>query len=323
MVTEAEKKVFELAADQYGLITSRQCLVLGLSEKVLLKRIASPTWTRLHRGVFKIGTVPPSFNERELAALMASGAGAVLSHQSAARRLGLDTPRSERFQITIPAKRMISPVDDVDVWRSRDLVEIDVTVRGPFRVTKVARTILDLASVLADSWLRAAVDSALRLRPSNLTWICQTLKRLGHDHSGSARLRTLLGGYDDNAEVADSVLESLAMELGLATGRKPTLHYPIVDGAVLVEVDLAWPELRLCVELDSWKHHSSRVAFERDRARDRALVELGWVVLRYTWHDVTQDKHRVVRELMRAHARSLEKRAPTGDLLSPEFATAR
>jgi uncharacterized protein DUF559 len=98
------------------------------------------------------------------------------------------------------------------------------------------------------------------------------------------------------------VLESFAMELAAAIGHKPRLHCPILQGARLIaEVDLAWPEVRLCVELDGWMHHGSRAAFGRDRARDRALFGLGWMVLRYTWQDVTGDRESMIDELARAY----------------------
>jgi very-short-patch-repair endonuclease len=79
-------------------------------------------------------------------------------------------------------------------------------------------------------------------------------------------------------------------------------------------VDLAWPELRLCVEFDGWKTHGTREAFARDRSRDRELFPLGWTVLRYTWDDVVRDPEVVVDQLVRSfesRARSLP-RAPIG-----------
>ncbi len=128
------------------------------------------------------------------------------------------------------------------------------------------------------------------------------------------RLRELVDEYQHEDEVPDSVLESLGMELGRATGRRPKLHWRVLDGALLIaEVDLAWPEVRLCVELDGWAQHGTRAAFARDRARDRALVRLGWTVLRYTWQDVASDRESVTAELASTYdARALSLRSPTG-----------
>jgi very-short-patch-repair endonuclease len=92
------------------------------------------------------------------------------------------------------------------------------------------------------------------------------------------------------------------MELAAAIGHEPKLHCRILQRKQLVaEVDLAWPEVRLCAELDGWMHHGSRAAFVRDRARDRALFGLGWMVLRYTYYDVIDHRESMIDELARAY----------------------
>jgi Protein of unknown function (DUF559) len=137
---------------------------------------------------------------------------------------------------------------------------------------------------------------------TNLAWIAQALQKHGRGRRGAERLRVLVSEYEWGDEVPDSVLESFAMELAAAIGQKPKLHWTILQGGRLIaEVDLAWPEVKLCVELDGWMHHGSRAAFARDRARDRSLLTLGWMVLRYTWQDVTGDRESMIRELARAY----------------------
>jgi very-short-patch-repair endonuclease len=256
-------------------------------------------------------TLPSSLTleERELAALLYVGDGAALSHLSAARHWRLDVPPNGRVQLTVPFPRAIVSLEGTQVWRSRDLDDPDVVRRGPLRLTRLGRTVLDLASLLDAAWLRACVDSALRHSRANLGAMRSACDRLTGGHRGARTLRALLESYETDDDVADSALESLAMELGLATGRKPRLHHRISDRARLVaEVDLAWPEHRFCLELDSWKHHGSREAFDRDRARDRALLAQGWTVLRYTWRQITADRDAVVRELVEALRRTAAAR---------------
>ena len=119
---------------------------------------------------------------------------------------------------------------------------------------------------------------------------------------GIRRLRALLQEYRQTDEVPDSALESLALELAKAVGKTPQLHYNVLDGAHHVaEVDLAWPKLRLGIECDGWRHHGTRAAFVRDRARDRALFSLGWSVLRYSWEDVVHNADEVIEELVRSY----------------------
>jgi len=143
-------------------------------------------------------------------------------------------------------------------------------------------------------------------------------------------LRTLLTEHQREDEIPDSVLESMGIELAQATGHKPELHWKVIEGSRLIaEVDFAWPEARLCIELDGWTQHGTRAAFVRDRARDRALLRLGWMVLRFTWQDVISDRESVIAELvstyesragsLRPRARKLSgkpRQAPPGTTLS-------
>jgi hypothetical protein len=254
----------------------------------------------VHRGVFRLGCHQPTLDEREMAALVAAGEGAVLSHTSAARRLGLDVPRDESVHITIHSSRKAT-VRGAKIWRSRNIASSDISNRKFFRMTNLARTLIDLAAILDNGELRAAFDSALRQNTANAAWISRMLNGHRPGRRGVGRLRALVDEYRRGDEVPDSALESLGVELARATGRKPQLHWNVRDGAQHVaEVDLAWPELKLCVEFDGWKEHGTRAAFVRDRARDRALFRLGWTVLRYPWDDVVYDPDTAVDDLVRS-----------------------
>jgi hypothetical protein len=293
------KRLVALASKQFGVVTLKDCAACGGSRNWLRRRLETGEWTRLHPGVFRHGLNSPSLDELEMAALLAAGDGAVLSHLSAARRLGLDVPRENSVQITIPASRRAPKLRGVQVYRSRNLIETHTTKRGPFRLTHLARTMVDLASVLDTAWLRAALDSALRQRKTNLVWARRALDSYGRGRRGAAFLRRLVTEHQREDEVPDSVLESMGIELAMATGRTPRLHWKVIEGARLIaEVDFAWPEVRLCVELDGWTQHGTRAAFVRDRARDRALLRLGWMVLRFTWQDVVADRESVIAELV-------------------------
>ena len=293
------KQLVAVAAKQFGVVTSEDCSSCRVSRKWMRRRLETGEWTRLHRGVFKLGANSSNLDEMEMAAMLAAGDGAVLSHLSAARRLGLDVPSHPCVQITIPASRRTPKLGRAQVCRSRRLSESHISRRGHFRVTHLARTMVDLASVLDKVWLRAALDSALRQRRTNLAWIHRALNTYGKGRRGVACLRKLVSEHQREDEVPDSVLESMGLELAHATKRKPKLHWRILEGAQLIaEVDFAWPEVRLCVELDGWTQHRTRAAFVRDRARDRALLRLGWVVLRFTWQDVVEDRESVIAELV-------------------------
>jgi very-short-patch-repair endonuclease len=299
--TSDARRLVELAAKQLGVVNRADLASAGVSWKWLRGRLATREWSRVHRGVYRLGCHQPTREERERAALLAVGEGAVLSHTSAARRLGLDVPRDDSVQITIAASRK-AKVRGAKVWRSRRLSSVEVTTRGGLRLTNLARTLIDLAWVLDDGWLRACFDSAVRQNRTIVSWVWRALNSHGPGRRGIGRLRALLQEYRRTEEVPDSALESLARDLANRTGHKPRLHYNVLDGAHHVaEVDLAWPKLRLGVECDGWRQHGTRGAFVRDRARDRALFRLGWSVLRYSWDDVVHDPDAFLDELVRSY----------------------
>src|SRR5215471_15835124 len=99
------KRLLQLASKQLGLVSARDFAACRISRTWLRRRLETGEWVQLHRGVFKSGPNPPNLDELEMAAMLAAGTGAALSHVSAARRLGLDVPRDQSVQITVPASR--------------------------------------------------------------------------------------------------------------------------------------------------------------------------------------------------------------------------
>ena len=294
----SQRRLVQYAYRQFGLVTAADVAGCRVSRGWMQRRMETGEWSRIYRGVFRLGA-NASLDAREMAGLLAVGDGAVLSHISAARRLGLDVPVDDSVQITVPTSRHVrKKLSGVRIWHSRDLLAKDITTRGPFRITHLGRTIVDLASVLDDACLRVAVDSALRQQTTHFDWIWRSLWIHGNGRCGAKRLRKLLDKNRRGDERPDSALESLAMQLAEKVGVRPKLHLEIVEnGQLIAETDLSWPEVRLCVQLDGWRYHSSREAFVRDRARDRALVRLGWTVLRYTSQDVDGDPETMMAEL--------------------------
>src|SRR5215472_13521025 len=123
------KRLVELAAKQKGVVNRADLASAGVSWKWMRGRLATREWSRMHRGVFRLGCHQPTREEREMAGVLAAGQGAVLSHISAARRLGLDVPRDDSVQITIVASRK-PKVRGARIWRSRNLSSRDVTTAG-------------------------------------------------------------------------------------------------------------------------------------------------------------------------------------------------
>ena len=298
MGVAGERRLVRLGWRQCAVVTVRDIVSCEVPRTVVYRRLETREWIRLHPGVFKLGSSAATVDELEMGALLAAGDGAALSHRSAAARLGLEIPRDGAVQVTIPGSRGPLKLSGVRVWRSRALLPSEIAMRGPFRVTHLARTIIDLAAVLDEQGLRAVLDSVVRQRRSNLAWIFQLLQRRGQGCRGAGRLRALIAEYQEADEVPDSVLERLALQLARATGHEPRLHWEVDHGdRRLGKVDLAWPEVQLCVEVDGWMWHSNRESFEDDRARDRALQRAGWMVLRWTSRQVKSDPESLAAEV--------------------------
>jgi hypothetical protein len=139
---------------------------LGLDKHGIRRRLASGFLHPVHRGVFSVGVTIVSLRGRYLAAVLACGTGAALSHRSAADLWGL-RPNATRLEVTVPAKRPGPPW--VEVHRTRVLAPQDFTTRDGIPVTSVARTLLDLGAVVRPPDLEVAVDRAERLGIFDLT----------------------------------------------------------------------------------------------------------------------------------------------------------
>lgn len=323
MARAGEKALVQLAMRQFGIVTAEDIARCAAPRQLLRRRLETGEWIRLQRGMFKLAPSKPTVLELEMAAMLAPG-GAVLSHLSAAARHGLDVPRSEWVHIIVPLPLRAPRLGGVRVWRARDLLPSEIVRRGPFRLTHLARTMMDLASILETEPLQAALDSALRQRRTNLEWISRVLAERGKGRRGAGALRALIDEYRETDDVPDSVLERLALELAKATGHEPQLHWEVLEGDWrLGEVDVAWPEVKLCIEADGWMWHSSRQSFEDDRERDRALQAAGWAVLRWTSREVKYHRESLVAEaaaLYRSRAAGRKRKRRVGGELREPFA---
>jgi hypothetical protein len=169
-------------------------------------------------------------------------------------------------------------------------------------VTDVARTILDIGRVVGDRRLARAVEAARRAGQTDWSRLIATLARHARrGRPGVARLRRVIAENAHREEITDSDLELLVMVLLVESGLpEPTLHHRIFDGSRFVaEVDLAYPDLRIAIELDG-KVHLQPEVWERDLPRQNDLVLLGWTVLRFTWNRYRSRPSSVVAEVRAA-----------------------
>ncbi len=267
-----DARLAQIAARQHGVVSRAQLLSAGLPATAIDYRVRVGRLQLVHRGVYGVGHCPTSRPARAMAAVLACGSGAVLSHRSAAALWEIDPRWREPLEVTSthhPRPRGIR------VHRTRSLTATHVTSRLGIPVTTPARTLLDLTHVLDDRALTRAANQAQVLRLVRLDHFAALLA--SGPGRATARLRRLV-------ETDDAPTRSVFEDAFLAFVERHGLPRPRVNRRVVGhEVDMLWPAERLIVELDGYAYHGHRRSFEHDRERDADLLAAGYRVVRVTW----------------------------------------
>jgi uncharacterized protein DUF559 len=240
-----------------------------------------------------------------LAATLACGPGAVLSHRSAAALWELRFTQAARVDVTVPSQPGRRKRRGICVHRSRLLGEEDVTVHRGIPVTTVARTLLDLADVIPTQPLKRAIHEAEYRGLLDLTALAATSER--NPGRKGARILALTKGPP---ELTRSELE----DNFLAFCRRHSLPSPAVGARVEgFEVDFLWPSERIVVETDGLAAHRTKEAMERDRERDRRLLLAGFQTVRLTarslGEEATVSDLRALLQAGTSSARSADSRS--------------
>jgi predicted transcriptional regulator of viral defense system len=270
-------RIVALAATQHGVVHHDQLLALGLGLRGIAHRVAAGRLHRLHVGVYAVGRPDVPAEGRWMAAVLACGPGAALSHRSAAALWAMRPWASARVHVAVPTQAGRAQPEIV-VHRCATLHPDEVTVRGGIAVTTVARTLFDLARRERPRVLAACVEAAVRGRVFDLGDVDALLARRA-GQPGSRRLALAVELQRDDPPPTRSGLERRFLELVAGHG----LPAPSVNATVLgYEVDFLWAGDRLVVETDTRLTHGSPAAFERDRERDADLAVAGYRVVRFT-----------------------------------------
>jgi very-short-patch-repair endonuclease len=288
----AASRVNAIASPRHGVITLDELLDAGIAPSTTRDWVASGRIHRLHRGVFAI--VPPALLSREgrwLAAVLACGPGAVLSHGAAAQLLGILTRRDRPgIHVSLLDRRRIRPTGII-VHRPRHLERCDLTARRRIPVTSATRTIFDQASLIGRSALRAQFEQAEYLELLDRPRLNELLTG-ATGRRGLGQLRELAGFTPMPLSRVRSGLERIVLSLC----RAHSLPMPAVNVPLLgYEVDFLWEAARLVVEADGGHHVGDRR--ERDNERDLALQRAGYLVRRYT-EQALSDGDAVASELL-------------------------
>ncbi len=279
-----------LGARSFGVVTHQELLRAGITVAEIKWRLRTGALIAQYRGVYRVGHTAPSSEADYMAAVKACGPGAILSGFAAAYLYRLVKGRPPLPEVTTPSERR---VNGVRTHRARAGIDPRDACRWRgLPITTVPRTLLDLTAVLTvDALARAYHEAQVRhgTRPEHVDTV---LAR----HATAKRRRNLIRVIHGDEPVVLSELErgflALLRKHGLPlpeTNRPAGGHW----------VDCRWPEHKLTVELDSFRYHNSRYAWERDRERERQARRRGDRFRRYTWTDVFEQPEQMLEDLRR------------------------
>jgi putative AbiEi antitoxin of type IV toxin-antitoxin system len=281
-----EEVLARIARRQHGVVTRKQLLDAGVSSDEIQWRLREGSLIRVHRGVYRVGHRAPSIEARYLAAVLACGEGAVLSGESAGWLWGLLKGTAPPPEVTAPKRRKVRGVRTRHARRGAT----DATTRHGIPITTVPRTLVDLSSLLQLQDLARACHEAGVLHRTTPRQVEEVLVKRPNT-PGAKRLRKVMRG---EVHVTLSGLERRFLKR-LREAGLPLPETNRVAGAR--RVDCRWPQHELTVELDSYRFHNSRRAWELDRRREREAHARGDDFRRYTHDDVFEAPEQLLREL--------------------------
>jgi hypothetical protein len=286
----ADPVITRLAARRFGVVSRGDLVAEGLTRHQIAHRLGDGRLVQLHRGVYAAGHRALRPEGWWWAAVLAGGAGGVLSHRACAVLCRLPFFAHDRIEITVPGHRGRLPT--LHVHRAR-LDPADVTRRRGIPCTTPARLLLDLAEVLDAVQMDRAMDEAIRLRLYDPAAVDELVAR-SPGRRGLKALARARERIHPNSGRTRSELERLALRMLDEHG------VPRPDANVWrhgFRVDLLWHAPRVVVELDSYEFHRTPSAFRNDHDRDNDLLDAGYRVRRFTWHDVRHDGERTAARI--------------------------
>jgi very-short-patch-repair endonuclease len=279
-----------LAERQHGVVTRAQLLELGAGADVIDRRLKRGLLCQIHRGVYTIGHRLITQDGRWMAAVLAYGSLAVLSHRAAAALWGMRG--GTWVEVTVPGGRRGR--GGIQVHRAA-LPDDERTTHRGIPTTTVPRTLLDLSAVVTKRHLRSALREAEHLRLTDALSLHDLAERYPR-RPGLKAITALLDEANVGARIIRSELEERFQDFLIRVGLPLPQTNVVIEG---YEVDCVWPEQRVIVELDGHATHSPAQAFEADRARDRRLEAAGWRVIRLTWRQLEREPDFVEADLRR------------------------
>jgi very-short-patch-repair endonuclease len=277
-----DKIIAAIADRQYGVVGRSQLLAAGVTRDEIDKRVQRGLLRKMHRGVYALGHRALKPEAYWLAAVLACGEGAALSHATAAELWGIRPSASSFVDVVVPTRTGRAKREGIRLHTTK---HPETTTHRGIPVTTPARTLLDLATMLPKPALERAVEEAEKQRLD-----CTGIERYAGRPGATKLFAELDRDHPNTRSEFERAFLTFCEDHGLP---KPSTN-SIVEG---MQVDFHWASLDVVVEADSFGHHGTRQAFERDRQRDAILAAAGHRTGRYTVRQLRDRPDEVERAL--------------------------
>jgi very-short-patch-repair endonuclease len=278
------------------MVSRRQLLALGMGRRAVAGRLERGQLHEVFRGVYAVGVRRISRRGRWMAAVLACGDAAVLSHRSAARLWQLLPPGAEWVDVTCPE----AEVERNGIIGHRSHLRGDEwLVNDAIPATSPFRTIFDLAAVLEMRDLERAFHEAEVREVRDRVSLPMLLERYPGQR-GTRKVRALLESREPVAITRNDFEEAYLALVDRFDLRRPRMNASLAIRGRFFEIDALWEGERVAVELDSRGVHGTPKKFESDRLRDRILIAEGWRTMRVTWRQLQDEPAEIARDLRQA-----------------------
>lgn len=310
-----DRAIAKTASVQHGVFTRQQAFQIGATRRMIDHRLETGRWERVFPRVYRLPGTASGWRQT-LMAICLTSPDVVGSHRSAARLLGLVGFENSPLEVTVPRGHWLRRRGLI-AHESLDLARGDCARIDGIPVTKPDRTLIDLAAVVSPDKLEEALDDAIRrglVSLPRLRWKLSELARYGRP--GIAAVRRVLAIRDGSDAVPMSILETRFLRLLRSAGaREPEIQYSVRDNGRLVAiVDFAYPEARIAIEVDGYRHHSGRRKWQEDRTRRNRITARGWLVFHVTALDLKNRGADVCDEIASALQERLLRESGTSDV---------
>ncbi|MFV0405968.1 MAG: DUF559 domain-containing protein [Propioniciclava sp.] len=293
---EINALIARLVARQHGVLAHWQLRAYGVSRGSIRARLVSGRIVPVHHGVYAISPSQLSAKGRWMAAVLAVGPGAVLSHWSAAGLWQLERPKSVTEVVKKNGmSRRIMPINrygEVVVHSTRRLRPHEVITVGRIPVTSVERTTIDLAAAMTRRELDGFLAEADRHNLLHLNRLEEEIARW-RGRKGIGLLRRVLSEWHPATDEEMSLFERQFVEAIVAAGAPRPQVNPLVGKHL---IDCLWEELKVMIELDGHSYHRDPATQTKDAQRDRKHTLMGYQISRFTWQEFKQDRDLVIEQ---------------------------